>query len=252
MSSRAAIIAAAIAGRAISALWDAAAACLLVLASLRLAELHRFEQVVTSPQHRSHFLRHVNQRPHAPHIFCGRSCFLTPAGISGRLAALTWQQSTVRLPPACKVGPNSLLDVSLEYQTPKYLQIQDSVIWGRVIAKQSLSSATAARPTHKHHTEPRQSCFRYYACKIARSAECPHLRDSPDELDDVFGHDARRERDVAASSSAIDTVRVYKQQCFWPSPTSPGQSRLLRGVSAMNLLLSLWCRFWNSNKSQLL
>lgn len=43
-----------------------------------LLELHRFEQVVTSSQQRSHFLRQVNGRLHDTHTFCGKLPLCTP------------------------------------------------------------------------------------------------------------------------------------------------------------------------------
>jgi hypothetical protein len=39
----------------------------------RRSPLQRSEQVLTSSQSFAHFFRHVNGRPHAPQIFCGKS-----------------------------------------------------------------------------------------------------------------------------------------------------------------------------------
>jgi hypothetical protein len=47
----------------------------------RLEALQLFEHVVTSSQHRSHFLRHINGRSQTTHTFDGRSAFATPCGI---------------------------------------------------------------------------------------------------------------------------------------------------------------------------
>jgi hypothetical protein len=51
------------------------------LAFLRAA-LHDFEHVVTSSQHFSHFLRHVNGRLHVTHTLVGRFSFFTPRGMT--------------------------------------------------------------------------------------------------------------------------------------------------------------------------
>ena len=72
------------------------------------AALQLFEQVVTSSQHLSHFLRHVNGRSHTTHTFVGRFSFFTP-----RIASFFDSFSlppprplavTQRLPPGTRAG----------------------------------------------------------------------------------------------------------------------------------------------------
>jgi hypothetical protein len=58
---------------------DAVVAEFLLL--LRSSILQRSEQVFTSAQSFAHFLRHMNKRPHAAQVFCGRSDFKRIFGI---------------------------------------------------------------------------------------------------------------------------------------------------------------------------
>ena len=53
----------------------------LSLAARFLSDLQRSEQTVTSSQHFSQTLRHVNGRAQTMHIFVGKCCFAIPLGI---------------------------------------------------------------------------------------------------------------------------------------------------------------------------